>query len=266
MRRENRALAWALLVSLLFHGALLVAPPAFWETVEHATRTPPPITARLVEPPPPAPPPAPAAPPPKKEASKPLPALPPLPEKKPRPIRKEAAPQVKEKQKPREPARERAEIKPAPPASQPAPPVAQPEALPAPQPEAPPAPQPAPPVAEPALPAPLTAPPVQAREPDIPSLIGQYAGVLKSEMRRQVKYPARARDEGWEGEGRLLLVVGEDGKVAQLSVVKSSGYALLDRTLLEGARRAQARVEVPAGLRGRRFRLEIPFVMNLVDE
>lgn len=255
MRRENRALAWALLVSLLFHGALLVAPPAFWETVEHATRTPPPIVARLVEPPPPAPP---AAPPPKKEASKPLPALPPLPEKKPRPIRKEAAPQVKEKQKPREPARERAEIKPAPPASQPAPPVAQPEASPAPQ--------PAPPAAEPALPAPQPAPPVQAREPDIPSLIGQYAGALKSEMRRQVKYPARARDEGWEGEGRLLLVVGEDGKVAQLGVVKSSGYALLDRTLLEGARRAQARVEIPAGLRGRRFRLEIPFVMNLVDE
>ena len=61
-----------------------------------------------------------------------------------------------------------------------------------------------------------------------------------------------------------LLLLNYD--LAQLSVVKSSGYALLDRTLLEGARRAQARVEVPAGLRGRRFRLEIPFVMNLVDE
>lgn len=260
MRRENRALAWALLVSLLFHGALLVAPPAFWETVEHATRTPPPITARLVEPPPPAPP---AAAPPKQEASKPLP---PLPEKKPRPIRKEAAPQAKEKQKPREPAKERAEIKPAPPAAQPAPPAPQPESPPAPQPEAPPAPQPAPPVAERALPAPQPAPPVQAPEPDIPSLIGQYAGALKGEMRRQVKYPARAREEGWEGEGRLLLVVGEDGKIAQLGVAKSSGYAVLDRTLLEGARRAQARTEIPPGLRGRRFQLEIPFVMTLVDE
>lgn len=107
---------------------------------------------------------------------------------------------------------------------------------------------------------------MQARAPDIPQLLGRYASVLKSEMRRQVKYPARARDEGWEGEGRLLLVVGEDGKIATLGVVKSSGYALLDRTLMEGARRAQARVEIPPELRGRRFQLEIPFVMSLVDQ
>lgn len=250
MRRENRALAWALLVSLLFHGALLVAPPAFWETVEHATRTPPPIMARLVEPPPPAPPPpapppAPKPPPPsppKKAAPKPRVAPPPIPAQRQRPLREEKREQKEEAEKPEPEKPEPEEVRPQE-ARQPA--------------ESP--------QTEPAPPAP-PAPPVQAREPDIPSLIGQYAGVLKSEMRRQVKYPARARDEGWEGEGRLLLVVGEDGKVAQLSVVKSSGYALLDRTLLEGARRAQARVEVPAGLRGRRFRLEIPFVMNLVDE
>jgi len=241
MLRENRALRWALLVSLLIHGALLLAPPALWETVEHATRTPPPIVARLVEPPPPAPPPpAPTAPPPKKAAPKPRPALPPLPEKR-RPVQKETEPQKKEEAQ--EQLDERAETKPEPPA-----------------------PEPAPPASKPAPPVPKPAPPVQAPVPDIPQLVGQYGSVLKSEMRRQVKYPARARDEGWEGEGRLLLVVGEDGKIAQLSVVRSSGYALLDRTLMEGARRAQARVEIPPELRGRRFQLEIPFVMNLVDQ
>ena len=241
MLRENRALRWALFVSLLIHGALLLAPPALWETVEHATRTPPPIVARLVEPPPPAPPPpAPTAPPPKKAAPKPRPALPPLPEKR-RPVQKETEPQKKEEAQ--EQLDERAETKPEPPA-----------------------PEPAPPASKPAPPVPKPAPPVQAPAPDIPQLVGQYGSVLKSEMRRQVKYPARARDEGWEGEGRLLLVVGEDGKIAQLSVVRSSGYALLDRTLMEGARRAQARVEIPPELRGRRFQLEIPFVMNLVDQ
>ena len=241
MLRENRALRWALFVSLLIHGALLLAPPALWETVEHATRTPPPIVARLVEPPPPAPPPpAPTAPPPKKAAPKPRLALPPLPEKR-RPVQKETEPQ--EKEEAQKQLDERAETKPEPPA-----------------------PEPAPPASKPAPPVPKPAPPVQAPAPDIPQLVGQYGSVLKSEMRRQVKYPARARDEGWEGEGRLVLVVGEDGKIAQLSVVRSSGYALLDRTLVEGARRAQARVEIPPELRGRRFRLEIPFVMNLVDQ
>jgi protein TonB len=245
MLRENRALRWALLVSLLIHGALLLAPPALWETVEHATRTPPPIVARLVEPPAPAPPPAPPVPPPpapkpppsppKKAAPKPATAPPPLPAKRQRPVQKEVQERKEEPEKAQEPA-ETPETKPALPAPKPAPPAREP------------------------------APPVQAREPDIPSLIGQYGSVLKSEMRRQVKYPARARDEGWEGEGRLLLVVGEDGKITTLGVVKSSGYALLDRTLMEGARRAQARVEIPPELRGRRFQLEIPFVMNLVDQ
>jgi protein TonB len=97
-------------------------------------------------------------------------------------------------------------------------------------------------------------------------LISQYGIRLRSETQRQAKYPAVGRREGWEGRGELLLVVGEDGRVAELKLVRSSGHTLLDRALIEGVRRAQSRVEIPAGLQGRRFQLELPFVMNLVNE
>jgi periplasmic protein TonB len=97
-------------------------------------------------------------------------------------------------------------------------------------------------------------------------LISRYGIRLRSETQRQVKYPAVGRREGWEGRGELLLVVGEDGRIAELKLVRSSGHTLLDRALIEGVRRAQSRVEIPSGLQGRRFQLELPFVMNLVNE
>lgn len=43
-------------------------------------------------------------------------------------------------------------------------------------------------------------------------------------------YPNRSREEGEEGSVGLEVVVTEDGRAAQVTVIKSSGYARLDRS------------------------------------
>lgn len=42
-------------------------------------------------------------------------------------------------------------------------------------------------------------------------------------------YPARARRRGWHGRVVLRLKVASDGRVADVAIAKSSGYAVLDR-------------------------------------
>jgi protein TonB len=223
-------------VSLAVHAALLFGGPPLWGTAKEATLESPPLVARLVEPELPPIPPAQAE-------NPPLPPKPAAPKRSPR------------RETPVIPNEERATVEPAP---APAPAAA----APAPDSSAS-APAPDPSASVPAQPAPA----VTAAPPDnTPLLISQYGIRLRSETQRQAKYPAVARREGWEGRGELLLVVGEDGRIAELKLVRSSGHTLLDRALIEGVRRAQSRVEVPAGLQGRRFQLELPFVMNLVNE
>ncbi len=51
---------------------------------------------------------------------------------------------------------------------------------------------------------------------------------------RSPSYPVVARRKGWEGEVRLLVRVGETGRVGKISIESSSGYSILDRA----ARRA----------------------------
>lgn len=217
-------------MSLALHVALLFGGPPLWDTVKEATLESPPLVARLVEPEPP--PIAPA------QAEKPqVPPKPAVPKRSPR------------RETPVIPTEEMAAVEPVPAPAAPVPAAA--------------APAPDSSASAPAQPAPAAT----AAPPDnTPLLISQYGIRLRSETQRQAKYPAVARREGWEGRGELLLVVGEDGRIAELKLVRSSGHTLLDRALIEGVRRAQSRVEVPAGLQGRRFQLELPFVMNLVNE
>jgi protein TonB len=46
-------------------------------------------------------------------------------------------------------------------------------------------------------------------------------------------YPLAARRRGWEGLVLLNVRVQADGRVGQVSVIKSSGYDLLDRTAMQ---------------------------------
>jgi len=53
----------------------------------------------------------------------------------------------------------------------------------------------------------------------------------------QPEYPRLARLRGWEGTCVLLARVGADGRLLELTVLESSGRAVLDEAALDGVRR-----------------------------
>jgi protein TonB len=78
-------------------------------------------------------------------------------------------------------------------------------------------------------------------------------------------YPWIARRRGWEGEVRLALRVGAAGRVSDLRVVKTSGYAILDRAALRSARHIRAVPEAARWLRGRHLDIVVPVEYRLVN-
>lgn len=90
-------------------------------------------------------------------------------------------------------------------------------------------------------------------------MIGRYGISLKSGM---TKYMVRAQSiverEKLTGRGELLLVIGADGRIAELKMIKSTGNESLDKAFLEAVRNAKTLVRVPEGLVGREFAVEIP--------
>lgn len=49
-------------------------------------------------------------------------------------------------------------------------------------------------------------------------------------------YPAQAIERGWQGSVHLKLVLSEGGKVVESSLVKSSGFSILDEVALKASR------------------------------
>jgi periplasmic protein TonB len=67
------------------------------------------------------------------------------------------------------------------------------------------------------------------------------ARTLRTDLqyRREVTpvYPRSARQQGQEGEGILILEIDERGRVREVELKHSSGFALLDRAAMDAARR-----------------------------
>jgi len=236
---DNRAFGYALAASAGLHALLLFAFPDLVDTARRAASIPPQIIARLMEP---EPAPAPAAVPPVEHAA----PLPPIEKKAPKP---RAAPKMSmERPAPRaEP--------PAPPAPRPAAPAPVPPPVAAVEPQ--PAPVPAPQAAVPqAQPAPSAAPEALSRD--------QYRVQLIDEARRHKRYPPLARENNWQGDVRVGIAVGANGRPT-VTLKGSSGYDVLDRQALEMFTQAARAVPVPPELRGREFAFELRAVYGLED-
>ena len=50
------------------------------------------------------------------------------------------------------------------------------------------------------------------------------------------EYPDNARNKGWEGTVRLQILVGTEGRVEEVRVIGSSGYAELDQAAQRAVR------------------------------
>jgi protein TonB len=101
--------------------------------------------------------------------------------------------------------------------------------------------------------------------PDPSTLIARYRSQFIGAAARYKRYPARARDNGWEGDVVVRLEFGAGGELAELKVKRSSGHEALDEQALEMFRLAAPQVPPPAALRGQAFGFDVRAVYSLKD-
>ncbi len=92
--------------------------------------------------------------------------------------------------------------------------------------------------------------------------VGEYQLLLAQAMERYKRYPStrwKKDIRGWH----LCGLIDRDGRIASVSVTRSSGYALLDDAASMAARKAKVAVPIPAQLRGYSFeaRVRVAFVL-----
>ena len=231
----NRAFNYAILASIVLHAVLL-----FGISLRERARPadpPAPIVARLAEAPAAAPAPAVAAP-----RSEPV---------KPRPRPRPAAPQPVAKQEPAS----RVEPAAAPAAEEPQRNDLEPAApLPAPA---------VPAVIAGADPAPAASAAPSSGEADAAQAgadarsVAEYRLQLIGAAPKYKRYPRVAREHNWQGLVALRMAFSASGRVASLSVTKTSGYDVLDQQAMEMFKSAAAAVPVPPLLRGKEFAFDL---------
>lgn len=91
----------------------------------------------------------------------------------------------------------------------------------------------------------------------------QYRLSLAVAARRFKRYPALARERGWEGAVEIVLRGDALMPVPEVVLANSSGRGILDEQALEMVRRAAQVTMVPDGLRGREFRVSLPVRFSL---
>jgi periplasmic protein TonB len=229
---RNRVLHYAMLASLALHAVLLLGLPDLISGAQHAASLPPKIIARLMAPEPvpvPAPPPQPPP-----QAAPAVPPPPPPKKKPPAPVLAKRAPerpvQVEPPSAPTPPAPPARVAEPAPVQAKPAEEVV---------------------ATAPAAPAPA-APPMASAQMLEEQSADRYRMELIAALARTIKdsYPPQARDNNWEGDVLLGVVVRPGGNVS-ISVKRGSRFRVLDQGAVAALRQATQEVPVPPALRGK---------------
>lgn len=91
----------------------------------------------------------------------------------------------------------------------------------------------------------------------------QYRLSLATAARRFKRYPALARERGWEGATEVALKANALVSLPEVVLVNSSGRSILDEQALEMIRQAVRITMLPEGLKGRDFRILLPVKFSL---
>jgi protein TonB len=91
----------------------------------------------------------------------------------------------------------------------------------------------------------------------------QYRLSLAISARRFKRYPALARERGWEGTSEVALNVNALLPVPEVVLVRSSGQGVLDQQALEMMTQAARVTSLPPSLKGRDFRVLLPVKFSL---
>lgn len=104
--------------------------------------------------------------------------------------------------------------------------------------------------------------------PPLPDLSGiDEALAFQMAVRRKIeekkKYPIAAQRRSLEGNVILKFLLGTDGSVSRMQVLRSSGNSLLDKAALDAVRVAAPFPPPPAGLGRKPFWLEVAISFSL---
>ncbi|MDR0580287.1 MAG: energy transducer TonB [Campylobacteraceae bacterium] len=66
--------------------------------------------------------------------------------------------------------------------------------------------------------------------------ITKYLAVMKKRLSSNIKYPLKAKRKGYVGVPVIGFSILEDGSAADIHIVKSSGYELLDKSAFEAVK------------------------------
>lgn len=94
----------------------------------------------------------------------------------------------------------------------------------------------------------------------------QYRTSLAMAARRFKRYPALAKERGWEGTAEIALSFNSLLPGPEVLLLQSSGRKVLDEQALEMVRQAARATSLPAGLQGRDFRVPLPVRFSLEEE
>ena len=97
------------------------------------------------------------------------------------------------------------------------------------------------------------------------ALRNQLQGELQTRLARYLTYPPLARERGWQGTVWLGLHVEPNGRLENVHLERSSGYAVLDRSALNSLSRLGYLTEAVAWLNGRSLDMQLPVIYRLVE-
>lgn len=89
--------------------------------------------------------------------------------------------------------------------------------------------------------------------------------MLQAAFEAQFVYPPLARRHGWQGRVHLALRIEADGRLRELRVLRSSGYAVLDQDALQTLARVNQLRQSHAWLDDRPVDIELPVVYRLIE-
>ena len=96
--------------------------------------------------------------------------------------------------------------------------------------------------------------------------VSEYRTLLAMGAKRFKRYPALARNRGWEGKIEIALEFQRDDSDPVISLKTSCGKSILDEQALEMIRQAVRVTDMPEPLKGQAFRLLLPVEFSLQGE
>ena len=112
----------------------------------------------------------------------------------------------------------------------------------------------------------VVATPAPAREGVSSEDVSQYSFSLGKSLRRFKRYPALARERGWEGTVEVTLTFSALLPIPEVVLFHSSGQSVLDEQALAMMTQAVRVTTLPEGLKGRVFRVAKSVKFSLDDD